>query len=78
MAKYPCKARCSVCGNVFVKRSPASGLKCGKCRSRIDKRKSHGKKKNVRPAGMSDVRWRIEQRRQMNPEYYALLGDMVA
>ena len=77
MAKYPCKAICTVCREEYVKKSSATGLKCGKCRSMMDKRKSHGKK-NCRPANMSDVRWRIEQRRQMNPEYYALCGEMVA
>lgn len=78
MAKYPRNAICSMCGSVYVKHSSATGLKCPKCRNAFDRRKSHGKKTNGRPPGMSDVRWRIERRRQMNPDYYAVCGEMVA
>lgn len=36
------------------------------------------KRKNRKPEGMSDVRWRIEQRRRANAKYYANFGGQPA
>ena len=81
--QFPMTVKCTECGEEFTRTSSGQSRICKKCqykkygkmRKKPERKRIRGNKK---PEGMSEARWRCEQRRRLNPEYYALCGEFVA